>query len=94
MTAMCSFVHRDLIAEKLEIASTLGLVRKYAIRPAEPAGAVLSVRVWLYAGANEDAVSAYLTRLLDGLVPGEAIMVADVPALPEGPRVARISAAA
>jgi hypothetical protein len=96
---MSTFVHRDLIAEKLEIARTLGLVTRYVVRPTDPAEeASLSVRVWPNPGASVEAIAGYLTRLLDGLVPGHQIVVTgdgEVPAQRvDSARIGRISAAA
>jgi hypothetical protein len=95
---MSTFVHRDLIAEKLEIARTLGLVTKYVVRPTDPAeGAPLTVRVWPSPGTNEETTAGYLIRLLDGLVSGQQIVMGDaeVPAQrADGARIGRVSAAA
>jgi hypothetical protein len=101
VNGMCTFVRRDLIAEKLEIARTLGLVTKYSLRPGET-GEVnsVSLRVWRGPGATEPTIRAYLIRLLDGLVSDQQIVVTgegEVPARPErvdGARIAPISAAA
>jgi hypothetical protein len=71
---MSSFVHRDLIAEKLEIARTLGLVARYVVRPTDD-GTGLSVRVWRSPAASEQAVRHYLTRLLDSLVSDNDVVV-------------------
>jgi hypothetical protein len=93
---MSTFVDRDLIAEKLEIARTLGLVTKYVVRPTDSAeGASLTVRVWPSPGASEEAIAGYLTRLLDGLVSGQQIAMGDgeVPAQ-RVDGIGRISAAA
>jgi hypothetical protein len=95
---MSTFVHRDLIAEKLEIARTLGLVTKYVVRPTDSAeGASLTVRVWPSPGANEETITGYLTRLLDGLVPGQQIVVGDgeMPVQRvDGARIGQVPAAA
>ena len=82
---MCTFVHRDQIAEKLEIARTLGLVTRYVVLPTDQ-GAKLSVRVWPGPGTSEQAIRHYLTRLLDGLISDREVVVvgeADMPARPE-----------
>jgi hypothetical protein len=82
---MRAFVDRDLIAEKLEIARTLGLVTRYVLRPTDD-GTDLSVRVWRSPAASEQAVRHYLTRLLDGIVSDDGIVVSgdgEVPARPE-----------
>jgi hypothetical protein len=97
---MYTFVSRDLIAEKLEIARTLGLVTKYFIRQAESVEEdTVSIRVWRGAGASDDAIRDYLSRLLDGLVSSQHIIVTgegEVPAKPDrdDARIGRISAAA
>ena len=73
---MASFIHRDLIAEKLEIARTMGLVTHYLISPVGPARRPdASVRVCRSAGATELAVRLHLARLLDGLVSDHLIAV-------------------
>jgi hypothetical protein len=82
---MSAFLHRDLIAEKLEIARTLGLVTRYVVRPTDE-GTGLSVRVWPAQTASEQAIRHYLTRLLDGLLPDRDVAVvsdAEVPVRPE-----------
>jgi len=71
---MSTFVHRDLIAEKLEIARTLGLVARYVVRPTDE-GTGLSVRIWASPAASEQAIRHYLIRLLDGLVSDQDIVV-------------------
>ena len=74
---MGSFIHHDLIAEKLEMARTLGLVTAYAIaavgqgRPPDA-----SVKVWRNPNASDEAIKDYLTRLLAGLVAAEHIVMA------------------
>src|SRR5215467_3460008 len=73
---MASFIHRDLITEKLEIARTMGLVTHYLVSPVGPAARPdASVRVWRSAGATELAVRLHLVRLLDGLVSDHLIVV-------------------
>ena len=65
---MAGFIHCDLIAEKLEMARTMGLVTHYLVSPVGPARKPdASVRVWRSAGAAEPAVRLQLARLLDGL---------------------------
>jgi hypothetical protein len=89
------FLHRDLIAEKLEIARTLGLVTKYFIRPVETAsGSDLSVRVWQSPGTTEAAIREYLSRLLDGLVSDQDLVVTGDGEVARPEPVPRISAAA
>jgi hypothetical protein len=82
---MCSFVYRDLISEKLEIARTLGLVTRYVVRSTENAN--VGVRVWRSPDTSEEAIIAYLTRLLDGLVAAPQIVV--LPQVPAEGEVAR-----
>jgi hypothetical protein len=98
---MGTFVHRDLISEKLEIARTLGLVTRYFVRPGAPVdGGTVSVRVWRSSETSEPALREYLVRLLDGLVSDQQIAVTgegEVPARPEaveGTRIATVPAAA
>jgi hypothetical protein len=82
---MSAFLSRDLIAEKLEIARTLGLATRYVVRPTDD-GTRLSVRVWGSPAASEQAIRHYLTRLLDGLVSDQDIVVVsdgEVPVRPE-----------
>jgi hypothetical protein len=69
-------IHHDKIAEKLEIARTIGLVIDYRASPVGPArqpGA--SVTVWPSANAGDEGLRNYLARLLEGLVCEQAIMV-------------------
>jgi hypothetical protein len=82
---MSAFVHRDLIAEKLEIARTLGLVARYVVRPTDE-GTGLTVRIWGNPAASEQAIRHYLTRLLDGLVSDEDVVLVgegEAPVRPE-----------
>ena len=73
---MASFIHRDLIAEKLEMARTMGLVTHYLVSPVGSARRPdVSVRVWRSGGATELAVRLHLARLLDGLVSDHLITV-------------------
>lgn len=74
---MTRFVHHDRIAEKLEIARTIGLVTNYLVNAGGPARRVEAmVKVWPSPGASPGAVKAYLIRLLDGLVSDHEINVA------------------
>jgi hypothetical protein len=67
---MRDFIHYDLIAEKLEIARTMGLVTDYRVsRP--DAG----VRVWRSASATDAGIREYLIRLLSGLVASDRIFI-------------------
>jgi hypothetical protein len=73
---MGSFIHHDRIAEKLEIARTMGLVTNYLVTPIGPARRPeAGVKVWRSQSATDGAVKHYLTRLLDGLVADDAIVV-------------------
>jgi hypothetical protein len=73
---MGSFIHHDRIAEKLEIARTMGLVTNYLVTPIGPARRPeASVKVWRSQGATDGAVKQYLTRLLDGLVAENHIVI-------------------
>jgi hypothetical protein len=66
---MGSFIHHDRIAEKLEIARTMGLVTNYLVAPIGPTRRPeAGVKVWCSPSAAGQAVKQYLTRLLDGLV--------------------------
>src|SRR5262245_19548227 len=96
VTKMSMFISRDLIAERLEIAHTLGVVTKYVVRPTQ-AGEESSpaVQVWPSAGVNEKTIGDYLARLLDGLIPRHQVVVtgdAEAPVVPAAG--AEISAAA
>ena len=88
---MSTFVYRDLISDKLEIARTLGLVTRYVVSPTK--GANLSVRVWRHPGTSEKTITDYLGRLLDGLVSAQQIAVLPQnPADGEMPRADRVDA--
>ena len=74
---MGSFIHHDIIVEKLEMARTLGLLTDYVIAAVGPARRPdASVKVWRNANVTDEAIKDYLTRLLDGVVPGEQIAIA------------------
>src|SRR5262245_48050454 len=61
-TSMGSFIHHDRIAEKLEIARTMGLITNYLVAPAGPATRPeASVKVWRSPTATEAGVRHYLT---------------------------------
>lgn len=68
-------IHQELVAEKLEIARTLGLVVDYRVGPIDPAKPEACVSVQRSANATDDGVQEYLVQLLDGLVPAHAIVV-------------------
>jgi len=73
---MGSFIHHYLIAEKLEMARTLGLVTSYFINPIGPARRPdASVKVWRSPNASDEAIKDYLVRLLHGLVSDDQIVV-------------------
>jgi hypothetical protein len=89
-TSMGTFIHRDRIAERLEMARTMGLVTNYLVSPIGPARRPdACVRVWRSANATDAAVKDYLTRLLDGLVRDYEIVV--TPAFPVSEPVPEIS---
>jgi hypothetical protein len=74
---MTIFIHQDQIAEKLEIARTMGLVTSFCVSPTGSRGRPdASVRVSPSAHTSADALKTYLVRLLDGLVPEHLIVVA------------------
>jgi hypothetical protein len=73
---MATFIHQDQIAEKLEIARTMGLVTRFFVSPTGFRGRPDAiVRVSPSAHTNADALKTYLVRLLDGLVPEHLIVV-------------------
>jgi uracil phosphoribosyltransferase len=73
---MANFIHHDLIAEKLEIARTIGLVTDYLIAPADPAHrSEAIVKIWRSPKAPEGQVRQYLAHLLDGLVSDHEIVL-------------------
>ena len=81
---MGSLIHHDLIAEKLEMARTMGLVTKYWVRPDGHSDRIeASVRVWRSPTATDEDIKTYLTRLLAGLVSDRQIVVTPPPGEPE-----------
>jgi len=72
---MGRIIHYDRIAEKLEMARTMGLVKSYFVLPAGPCRPDVSVEVWRAGGATDSAIKDYLIGLLDGLVAVEQIFV-------------------
>jgi len=73
---MSGFIHNDLIAEKLEMARTMGLVTDYLISPIGAGSRPdAGVRVWRSASATDAAIRDYLIRLLNGLVASDRIVV-------------------
>ena len=73
---MTGFIHHDRIAEKLEIARTIGLVTNYLVNAGPTRRVEAMVNVWRSPGASHGAVRAYLVRLLEGLVSDHEIHVA------------------
>ena len=73
---MGSFIHHDRIAEKLEIARTMGLVTDYFVSPTGP---VLrpdaSVEVWCHPDTDQASIRDQLARLLQGIVAEDHILV-------------------
>ena len=82
---MYTFVDPDSVAERLEIARTLGLVTRYVVRSTDRAN--VDVRVWRNPATPEEAIRNYLARLLNGLVSDEQIAV--LPPPPAESEVAR-----
>jgi len=73
---MTNFIHHDLIAEKLEIARTIGVVTDYLVNPTDPAHrAEAIIQVWRRPNAADAEVRRYLMHLLDGLVREHEIVV-------------------
>lgn len=73
---MGSFIHHDLIAEKLEIARTMGLVTDYFVGPTGSApGPSASVKAWCRPDTDEASIRAQLARLLHGLVADDHIVL-------------------
>jgi hypothetical protein len=73
---MGSFIHQDRIAEKLEIARTMGFVTDYSVAPMGPSRRPeAGVRVWRSANASDEAVKDYLACVLQGLVRGDHIVI-------------------
>src|SRR5262249_32043906 len=69
-------IHHDQIVEKLEIARTIGLVTDYLVGPIDPPRQLTPrVTVGRNPKATDDGVKAYLTHLLDGVVPAGDIVV-------------------
>jgi hypothetical protein len=73
---MNSLILCDRIAEKLEIARTIGIVTDFVVGPGGPARKPnANVRVRRHANITDEAVRDYLTRLLDGLIADYQIAV-------------------
>jgi hypothetical protein len=71
---MGRIIHYDRIAEKLEMARTIGLVNSYSVLSAGPE-CDASVTVWRAGGASDSTIKDYLIGLLEGLVAVEQILV-------------------
>jgi hypothetical protein len=73
---MRGFIHQDQIAEKLEIARTIGVVSDYFVEPCSLAlRSGPSVRVARSPNVSDEVVKDYLIRLLQGFVPDHQIVV-------------------
>jgi hypothetical protein len=73
---MATFIHRDRIVERLEMAKTMGLVTNYSISATGPARRPdASVKVWGKSDTGENAIKEHLVRMLQGLVAQDQIMV-------------------
>jgi hypothetical protein len=73
---MRSFIHQDQIAEKLEIARTIGVLTDYFVGPSPQAhrpGA--RIHVSRSPHVSDEAVKDYLIRLLHGFVSDHQIVV-------------------
>jgi hypothetical protein len=69
-------IHDDLIAEKLEIARTIGFVTGYLVNSTGLARQQETrVQVWRSRSASDEAARQYLMRLLDGLLSDNEIVV-------------------
>ena len=71
---MCGFIHYDQIAEKLEIARTIGILTDYFIGPSGQ-WPDTSVRVQRTPNVCDEAVRDYLIRLLHGFVSENQIII-------------------
>ena len=71
---MRGFIHHDQIAEKLEIARTIGILTDYFIGPSVQRP---DTSVWVSRNPNvsDEAVKNYLIRLLHGFVLDHQIIV-------------------
>ena len=73
---MASFLHHDRIAERLEMARTMGLVTNYLISAVGPARrSDANVKVWGKPGVREDSIKEHLLRMLQGLVAQDQIVM-------------------
>jgi len=73
---MGNFIHQDQIAEKLEIARTMGFVTDYRVGPGAPGHRPgPAVRVSHRPHISDEVVRDYLIRLLHGLVADHQIIV-------------------
>jgi hypothetical protein len=81
---MRSFIHRDQIAEKLEIARTIGIVTDYFVGPCPHAHRPdATVRVARSPNVSDEAVKDYLIRLLHGFVSDHQIVITAPFGLPD-----------
>ena len=86
---MRSFIHQDQIAEKLEIARTIGILTDYFVGAGAQAhrpGTI--IRVARSPNVSDEAVKDYLIRLLHGFVSDHQIVVTAPVGLPDtGPEL-------
>ena len=73
---MRSFIHQDQIAEKLEIARTIGVLTDYFVGPSpQPHRPGASIHVSRSPHVSDEAVKDYLIRLLHGFLSDHQIVV-------------------
>jgi hypothetical protein len=71
------YPNQDAILDRLEVTKRYGLVADYLVSWSGRAGRLKAkVTVWPNDGTPEDVVQHYISRLLQGLVPGGEINVA------------------
>jgi hypothetical protein len=81
---MRSFIHHDQIAEKLEIARTIGILTDYFVGPCPHAHRPgTTIRVTRSPNLSDEVVKDYLIRLLHGFVSDHQILVTAPFELPE-----------
>jgi len=86
---MGSFIHHDIIAERLEMARTMGLLTNYLVSPVGPEHRpAAGVKVWRSATASDAALQDYLARLLEGFVDRHEIVVVPPFPLSQAPEAA------
>ena len=84
--AMSAYFHYDRLAEKLEIARTIGFVSDYFVGPTGPAHQPeITVRLCRRSKLTSETVRDYLMRLLDGVGSDYGIIV--TPAIAEAKTV-------